>query len=313
MSDTTDKTRAPAIRALAAVTALASVASFLGGVSYARVSSMARSQNSTFSAGTVTVGSASSVQSCSISGVLPGTTTGAATLTTALASGQTNITSLAVSPLAKQATQGDTLLLGEAATTQLVTVASGHTAAAGSTTVVVNAFTGNAAYPVGTMVSDLSNQNHACSFAVTYTGTVSAYVAADVLVVSGGAIWSGSAGSLQLSATDASDNVYSLPTAALANCAAAVGSQFGTTSSGGTTCGETNDDLLSTTTVSNGTGYTLNLNWVLPSSSPSTAQGTSVQVYVLFHAVQARNDALACTTTATVGQPCTPSGAFKWS
>lgn len=158
-----------------------------------------------------------------------------------------------------------------------------------------------------------------CTFHITYTtaSNLSAYVAVDVLVVGGsatkGALWTGAATELQLTlATSPGAHPFTSP-AKIANCTTAVGSQFGTSATGGKTCGEVNDDLLSTSVVTPGTAFTLHLSWALSATSPTGTQTDVAKVYVVFHAVESGNNILSCSATPTVGKSCTPSGSFKWS
>ena len=158
-----------------------------------------------------------------------------------------------------------------------------------------------------------ASSTSACTFSVTYTGTVPAYVSADVLVVSGdathSALWDGTGNGLQLSLSDGVQSDV-VPTSALGICAD-VGSQFGTFPAA-LTCGEVNNVVLATTPVPSGTLYTLNLNWAMPTTSLNANQGGSAQIYVNFHAVQSGNNTLHCSPVATLGQSCVPAGTFGW-
>lgn len=73
------------------------------------------------------------------------------TLDTALTSG-TAYTSLAVAALTGAIAAGDTLTIGTGGTAQTVTASAA--AAAGATTIAVNSFTANAAYAIGTTISN---------------------------------------------------------------------------------------------------------------------------------------------------------------
>ena len=158
-----------------------------------------------------------------------------------------------------------------------------------------------------------ASSTSACTFSVTYTGNVPAYVSADVLVVSGdathSALWDGTANGLQLSLNDGVQSDV-VPTSALANCAD-VGSQFGSFLVA-TTCGEVDNVVLTTTPVSSGTPYTLSLNWTMPTTSLNTNQGGTAQIFINFHAVQSGNNTLHCSSLATLGQSCAPAGTFGW-
>jgi hypothetical protein len=76
----------------------------------------------------------------------------AASLTTALASGQAGITTLRVTALPFAIASGDSLLIGSGGAAQTVTASAA--AAAGATTIAVTSFTASAAYAVGTYVWD---------------------------------------------------------------------------------------------------------------------------------------------------------------
>lgn len=158
-----------------------------------------------------------------------------------------------------------------------------------------------------------ASSTSACTFSVTYTGTVPAYVGADVLVVSGDAthtaLWDGTASGLQLGLDDGAQSDV-VPTSALASCAG-VGSQFGTFPAA-LTCGEVDNVVLTTTPVPSGTLYTLHLNWRMPTTSLNANQGGSAQIYVNFHAVQSGNNTLDCSPVATLGHSCVPAGTFGW-
>jgi len=294
---------------------LVTVSSLVAGVTYARDSSQAAQGSNSLTAGSVSVGSPSVTQLCALSNVLPGNTTSAATLTNDLTSGSP-YTSLAVTALAKAVTSGDKLLIGQGTSTQVVT-ASG-TAALNATSISVTPFNANANYATGVMVTDLTAQNTPCTFSITYTGNLSGYVAADILVVGGtsstSALWDNSTNGLQFVMTDGANSTYTVPSTTL-TCSAVVtaDAQFGSVAANGKTCGVANDDLLTTTVVTSGTTFTLSLNWVLPTTSPSSAQNGTAQVFVVFHAVQSKNNTQNCSPSASIGQPCAPTGTFKWS
>jgi hypothetical protein len=165
-----------------------------------------------------------------------------------------------------------------------------------------------------------------CTFQITYTGASksNAYLAVDVLVVGGstteGALWTSLPTGLQLTlSTSGGTNTYALPTSTLANCTAqskaggAVGSQFGTSGTGGKVFGEVTDDLLSATTVAPGTSFALHLTWTLPVSSPSSAQTATASVFVVFHAVQSGGGNTLPAGCTTVGGVCAPTSSFHWS
>lgn len=75
-------------------------------------------------------------------------------LTTALVSG-TAYTALAVNALSAAVLEGDSVIIGSGATTQVVTVSAD--AAKGATSISVDSFTANAAYAVGAAVTTYNN------------------------------------------------------------------------------------------------------------------------------------------------------------
>lgn len=297
------------------VAAFLAVLALAAGVTLAHYSTMKSSGNSEFSSGTVTIGSPAITTGCALSGVVPGRTTSTATLNAVLNSG-TNYSSITVTALAKAVALNDKLLIGQGSTTQMVTASAA--AALNATTIMTGSFTPSNTYAVGVMVTDLTAQNTPCTFGVTYSGSVSAYVAADILVVAGdstphAALWDSTANGLQFVMTDASNNTFTVPATATVSCSTGIKSQFGSVGSGRATCDEIDDDLLATSGVGHGTSFALSLNWVLPASSLSSAQGGNAQVYVIFHAVQAANNTLSCTPTLALGQPCAAHAPFAWN
>lgn len=115
---------------------------------------------------------------------------GNATLTTALTNGQTAITSLAVTALTTAIASGANVYLVSGGNTQ--TVVASSAAAVGATTIAVNSFTSNAAYPIGTAVDPAYNVGvltvTSGSLQGTYTGatpTIGATLTAGTATLSG--------------------------------------------------------------------------------------------------------------------------------
>jgi hypothetical protein len=164
--------------------------------------------------------------------------------------------------------------------------------------------------------SSTSRSLSPCTFTGTYTGASSAFIAADVLVVGGtstaseGALWTSLATGLQLTLkTSGGTHTFTVPTSTV-SCGS-VAAEFGTVAQHGVTCGQTTDDLVTTSAVTSGS-FTLNLTWTLPATSPSSAQNTVAQIYVVFHAVQSKDNALPGTCT-TEGAVCASTSSFHWS
>lgn len=150
-----------------------------------------------------------------------------------------------------------------------------------------------------------------CTMQTTYSGSLSAYIAVDVLVETqagsgGSTLYTGGGAGLHVTVTDnqGTPTTYTVPTASTTcpNGAPA-----------GSTCYELDNELYGTSAYSNGSVDTITTQVSLPNSAGNGYQGASAQVILTAHAVQSKNNALACTTTATAGAPCTPSGSFAWS
>jgi hypothetical protein len=150
----------------------------------------------------------------------------------------------------------------------------------------------------------------ACTFTATYSGSVPAYLATNVVIET----QAGSGGTRLYNPTDSSNDLqititsttptvsYTVPTTATTCSGAPVGSL----------CYELDNELISTLAQSSATvGFSFTFK--LPTSSTTGYQGGAAQVILTTHAVQSGNNALSCTTTPTAGSPCTPSGSFKWS
>ena len=151
-----------------------------------------------------------------------------------------------------------------------------------------------------------------CTFTADYTGTVSAYLAADILIqtqrASAGANFlynpPDPAGSLTVAVTSSSPSVtFTVPTG-VTTCPAGAPA--------GSTCYELDNELVSTVALMSA-AVTFVITMSIPVTSASAYQGGSAQVIVTAHAVQSRHNTLACTTTPAAGGPCAPAGTFSWS
>lgn len=152
----------------------------------------------------------------------------------------------------------------------------------------------------------------ACTFQAAYSGSLDAYIALDVVIEtqagSGGTPLYNPAGSNGLTVSIADNQstpvTYAVPTAAAA-CPSGAPS--------GSTCYELANELVGTSAFTNGFTVTFSTSVSLPSAAGNAYQGGAAQVVLTAHAVQSKNNTLACTSTPTAGQSCTPSGSFAWS
>jgi hypothetical protein len=270
-----------------------------------------------WAAGNVALGSVTSVQSCALSGVQPGTTTASASLATALTSG-TTYTSLLVDSVSKAISSGDSLIIGQGNATQTVTASAAVATTSGPASIPVSAFTATTSIAAaGGMVIDITTPNTPCSFTFsTSSAGLGSYVAADIAVVGGSTghanLWDGTANGLQVVVRDgaAPTHVFLVPVSTTA--CGSLSSEF-TPPAGAGACGQVLNDLLDTGAVPASTSFTVYVDWALDGSVPASYAGGTAQVMVAFHSVQSGNNTLVCTSTATVGQPCTPGGSFSWS
>jgi hypothetical protein len=302
--------------ALGVVTVILALAVSTPGASLAKFSGNRPGSGNQWSGGNVALGSVTSVQSCALSSVQPGTTTASANLGQALTAG-TTYTSLLVNSVSKAIASGDSLMIGQGNAVQTVTATGAVSVSSLPTSVPVNSFTASTGIPAaGGMVIDLNNPNTPCSFTFsTSAGTLSSYVAADIAVVGGStghsALWDGTSGGLQLAIRDgaAPSDAFNVPTSTTP--CGSLNSEF-IPATGAVACGQILDDLLSTSATPASSTFTLYVNWALDAAvAPSYAGGTA-QVLVAFHSVQSGNNARSCSTTAAIGQPCLPSGSFLW-
>lgn len=153
----------------------------------------------------------------------------------------------------------------------------------------------------------------ACTLATSYSGSLSAYLAVNVLIET----QAGSGGTklynppsanngLTVAITDnqTSAVTYTVPTTST-NCPNGVPSSY--------TCYELDNELLGTSAYANGATDTISTAVTLPSAAANGYQGASAQVILTAHAVQSKNNTLSCSTTPAAGSPCTPTGSFAWS
>ena len=81
----------------------------------------------------------------------------------------------------------------------------------------------------------------------------------------------------------------------------------------GSTCYELDNELFGTAAFADGTSDTISTTVSLPLAAPNGYQAGAAQIILTGHAVQSKSNTLACTSTATAGKTCTPSGSFAWS
>ena len=150
-----------------------------------------------------------------------------------------------------------------------------------------------------------------CTFTATYSGSVSAYLAVNVLIetqagAGGTKLYNpGDSGNdLQVAITSNSPSVtYTVPATS-------------TTCPGGappgSSCYELDNELVSTTAFTSATvAFIVSAN--IPTGSTTAYQGGAAQIILTTHAVQSKNNTLSCSATPAAGSPCAPSGSFKWS
>jgi len=153
----------------------------------------------------------------------------------------------------------------------------------------------------------------ACTLGLTYSGSLSAYLAVDVVIetqagTGGTNLYNppGSNNGLTVSITDNQGTpvTYPVPTTATTCPGGAPG---------GSACYELDNELLGTSAYTNGATDTISTSVTLPLAAGNGYQGGAAQVILTAHAVQSKNNTLHCTTTPTAGQSCTPSSGFAWS
>lgn len=151
-----------------------------------------------------------------------------------------------------------------------------------------------------------------CNLGFTYSGSLSAYLAVDVVVEtqagSGGTALYNPTGSNGLSVAVADNQAtpvtYGVPTTST-SCP--------TGAPTGSTCYVADNELVSTSAVSGGTTDTVTTTVSLPAAAGNGYQGGAAQILLTAHAVQSAHNTLSCVATPTAGQTCTPSGTFAWS
>lgn len=152
----------------------------------------------------------------------------------------------------------------------------------------------------------------ACTMGLSYSGSLDAYLAVDILVEtqagSGGTVLYNPVGSNGLTVSIADNQgtpvTYTVPATATACPGSAPA---------GSTCYELDNELLGTSAFASGATDTISTSVTLPLAAGNGYEGGAAQVILTAHAVQSKNNALACSTVPTAGQSCTPSGAFAWS
>jgi Camelysin metallo-endopeptidase len=165
-----------------------------------------------------------------------------------------------------------------------------------------------------------------CTFAITYAGSISGYMALDVFIATGKnpatGTWtdlynrSDGANGTQITVTDNSAVSYisggATPTV-LPSSSCSSGSPDGLSySTGNDNCYLLSNLLVSTSAFSNGGTKTFTTTVTLPAAEPATTQGGIATVVLSVHAVQSAHNTLSCTTTATAGSQCTQNAPFSW-
>jgi len=171
--------------------------------------------------------------------------------------------------------------------------------------------------PLPNMVPGDLTGSRTCSFGVTYTGSLDAYMSLTVQVQtakgSGGtALYPGSATmGLTLSISDGHNN-FTVPT---------TGGTTGSPCPTGYTCFAANNDLAAwytgstpTLAFSNGKTVTWTVTPLFPKTTDNHYQGAKANVTLIAQAVQTGANTLpsGC-TTSTIGQPCAETATFQWS
>ena len=155
-----------------------------------------------------------------------------------------------------------------------------------------------------------------CSFGVTYSGALPAFMSLTVQVQSthgsgGGTLYAGNTSGLTLSISDG-HATYTVPAGA---------GTTGGTCPAGRTCWTASNDLAAwysgatpNLAFSNGKSVTWTVTPTFPKSAGNAFQGSGATVTLTAQAVQTGANPLpASCTTATVGTPCPASGTFTWS
>jgi hypothetical protein len=155
-----------------------------------------------------------------------------------------------------------------------------------------------------------------CTFSIRYSGSITAYMALDVVIQTRAGpgrskhrLYDPSAGSgLTLKITDSQvpKVTYVTPTKATACPAGAPA---------GTVCYAVHDDLVSAHVFTSASpAVTFTISPQFPKSAGNAYQGATAGVKLIVHVVQAAVNPLPATCDAsTLGHPCPPSGTFTWS
>jgi hypothetical protein len=151
-----------------------------------------------------------------------------------------------------------------------------------------------------------------CTLGASYSGSLTAYLAVDVLVESqagaGGTMLYNPSGSngltMAISDNQGTPVTYVVPSAPT-SCPQGAPA--------GSTCFELDNELLGTSAYAGGATDTITTSVSLPAAAGNGYQGGGAQVVLTVHAVQAKDNSLSCTATPTAGHPCTASGGFAWS
>ncbi|HUY64056.1 MAG TPA: hypothetical protein VMV14_06015 [Acidimicrobiales bacterium] len=152
----------------------------------------------------------------------------------------------------------------------------------------------------------------ACTLGTTYSGSMSVYLAVDVVVEaqagSGGTALYNPAGSngatVAITDNQSAPVTYVVPSTVTA-CPGGAPT--------GSTCYELDNELLGTNPYVNGATDTISTTVTLPGTAANAYQAGAVQVILTAHAVQSKDNGLSCTTTPTAGHPCSANGTFAWS
>jgi hypothetical protein len=156
----------------------------------------------------------------------------------------------------------------------------------------------------------------ACTFSVTYSGGISAYVSLTVAVESkagpgGSNLYDPTGGGLALSISDDHNNIFTVP--------AGAGTTVGCAS--GYTCwtsaydlAASYDDSIPSLTFTDGQTATWKITPQFPASATNSYQGGTATVTLTAQAVQAPGNSLpsGC-NTSSIGKPCPPTSSFSWS
>lgn len=158
-----------------------------------------------------------------------------------------------------------------------------------------------------------TNASAPCTFAATYSGTADAYLGLDVLietqktgVVGAHNAYDPGVGGITVAVVDNQGTpvTYTVPGAA-ASVACPGGAPAGST------CYQLTNELVNTSVFTSASSpVTFKTTVTLPSSAGNEYQGSSAQIILTAHAVQAKNQTLP---SCTAGQVCAGTGTFSWT